>query len=366
VRLSGGDPAALKGAAQEVRQLLSNYSGTSAIEDDMPYGKPELVLELSSKGRAFGFTTENVARQVRDSYSGAIAKRFARGDDEVTVRVSLNEEALTEVPLRDLYLRSPSGTQIPLSEIVEFRETAGFSQIKREDGVRRIAVTAEIDEAVTTSNDVLAALEKDGLSGIAANYGVSYRFAGKAEEQQGTFKDMKTGAIIGLVLMYIVLCWVFGSFSRPIAVMLIIPFGFIGATLGHLFMGFDLTILSMIALLGLAGIVVNDSIVLIITIDGRRADGDDLVTAAAKGSVDRLRAVLLTSLTTIGGLTPMIFETSLQARFLIPMAVTIVFGLLVATFLVLFVVPALIVIGNDLKKVGGYITETAFKSLIKV
>ena len=366
VRLSGGDPAVLKGAAQEVRQLLSNYSGTSAIEDDMPYGKPELVLELSSKGRAFGFTTENVARQVRDSYSGAIAKRFARGDDEVTVRVSLNEEALTEVPLRDLYLRSPSGTQIPLSEIVEFRETAGFSQIKREDGVRRIAVTAEIDEAVTTSNDVLAALEKDGLSDIAAKYGVSYRFAGKAEEQQGTFKDMKTGAIIGLVLMYIVLCWVFGSFSRPIAVMLIIPFGFIGATLGHLFMGFDLTILSMIALLGLAGIVVNDSIVLIITIDGRRADGEDLITAAAKGSVDRLRAVLLTSLTTIGGLTPMIFETSLQARFLIPMAVTIVFGLLVATFLVLFVVPALVVIGNDLKKVGVYIMQTAFKSSIRV
>jgi len=167
-------------------------------------------------------------------------------------------------------------------------------------------------------------------------------------------------------LMYIVLCWVFGSFSRPIAVMLIIPFGFIGATLGHLFMGFDLTILSMIALLGLAGIVVNDSIVLIITIDGRRADGEDLITAAAKGSVDRLRAVLLTSLTTIGGLTPMIFETSLQARFLIPMAVTIVFGLLVATFLVLFVVPALVVIGNDLKKVGVYIMQTAFKSSIRV
>lgn len=357
IRLSGGDPAVLKQAAQAVRGLLENYSGTSAIEDDMPYGKGELVLELSDKGHALGFTTENVSRQVRDAYSGAIAKRFPRGDDEITVRVRLDQNSLSGLSVRDLYVRSPSGVQIPLSEIVNFRETAGFSQIKREDGTRRIAVTAEIDETITTSNDVLAALERDGLSDIAAKYGIAYRFAGKAEEQQGTFKDMKTGALIGLVLMYIVLCWVFGSFSRPLAVMIIIPFGFIGASFGHLLMGFDLTILSMIALLGLAGIVVNDSIVLIIAIDEHRAEGEDLTVAATQGSVDRLRAVLLTSLTTIGGLTPMMFETSLQARFLIPMAVTIVFGLLIATFLVLFVVPALVVIGSDLRKIFSEITN---------
>ncbi len=353
VRLSGGDPAALKRAATEVRQLLASYPGVSAVEDDLPYGKPELILELTEKGRALGFTTESVARQVRDAYAGAVAKRFARGDDEVLVRVRMDQSALARQSVRDLYLRSPTGAETPLSEVVSFREETGFAQIRREDGARRVAVTAEVDENVTTSNTVLAALVRDGVGRIAAHEGLTYRFAGKAEEQADTFKDMGVGAMIGVVLMYITLSWVFGSFSRPFAVMSVIPFGFIGAAWGHYLMGFDLTILSMIALLGLAGIVVNDSIVLITTIDNRRADGEDLETAVREGAVDRVRAVLLTSLTTIGGLAPMIFETSLQARFLIPMAVTIVFGLLVATLLVLFLVPALVMIGDDIRAVGG-------------
>lgn len=353
VRLSGGDPIDLKRAAAEVRGLLRSYQGVSAIEDDLPYGKVELVMELTDKGRALGFTTESVARQVRDAYAGAVAKRFARGDDEVLVRVRLEQAVLAERGVRDLYLRAPGGAETPLSEVVNFREDAGFAQIRREDGARQVAVTAEIDETRTTSNDVLAALERDGVAGIADRHGLNYRFAGKAEEQAETFKDMGVGAGIGIVLMYIILAWVFGSFSRPFAVMAIIPFGFIGAALGHWLMGFDLTILSMIALLGLAGILVNDSIVLITTIDGRIAEGEDLETAAREGAVDRLRAVVLTSLTTIGGLMPMMFETSLQARFLIPMAVTIVFGLLAATLLVLFLVPALVLVGQDIRRGVG-------------
>ena len=350
IRLSGGDPAALKRAAAKVRGLLANYPGVGAIEDDLPYGKPELILELTDKGRALGFTTESVAREVRNAYAGAVAKRFARGDDEVLVRVRMDERMLAASSVRDLYLRSPTGAETPLSEVVTFREKTGFAQINREDGARRVAVTAEIDETVTTSNAVLAALRQDGVFELAAAEGLHARFAGKAEEQADTFKDMGVGAIIGVILMYIVLAWVFGSFARPFAVMAIIPFGFVGAALGHYVMGFDLTILSMIALLGLAGILVNDSIVLISTIDARVKDGDDLATATTEGAIDRLRAVLLTSLTTIGGLAPMIFETSLQARFLIPMAVTIVFGLGVATLFVLFLVPALVMIGGDIKQ----------------
>jgi len=355
IRLSGGEPAALKRAAAEVRGLLASYPGVSGVEDDLPYGKPELVMELTDKGRALGFNTESVARQVRDAYAGAVATRFARGDDEVTVRVRLEEEALRRQSVRDLYLRAPGGAETPLSEVVSFREKDGFAQINREDGLRLTAVTGEVDENVTTSDTVLAALQRDGIAEIAARNGLGYRFAGKAEEQADTFSDMGTGALIGLILMYIVLAWVFGSFSRPFAVMAIIPFGFVGAALGHLVMGFDLTILSMIALLGLAGIAVNDSIVLISTVDGRVADGDDLETAAREGAVDRLRAVLLTSLTTIGGLAPMLFETSLQARFLIPMAVTIVFGLLATTLLVLFLVPSLVMIGGDIRRGAGRI-----------
>lgn len=350
VRLAGGDPAALKRAATDVRALLSSYPGVSAVEDDLPYGKPELILQLTDKGRALGFTTESVARQVRDAYAGAVAKRFARGDDEVLVRVRMDQAALAAQGVRDLYLRAPNGAETPLSEVVDFREDSGFAQIRREDGARLVGVTAEIDEGVTTSNAVLAALERDGIARIAADAGLQYSFAGKAEEQADTLGDMRTGAIIGVVLMYIVLSWVFGSFARPFAVMAIIPFGFVGAIAGHWLLGFDLTILSMIALLGLAGILVNDSIVLITTIDDRIQAGEDMEAAAGEGAVDRLRAVLLTSLTTIGGLTPMLFETSLQARFLIPMAVTIVFGLLAATLLVLFLAPSLLLVGRDLKR----------------
>lgn len=348
VRLSGGEPAALKQAAASVRALLAGYNGVSAVEDDLPYGKPELVMELTDKGRTLGFTTESVAQQVRDAYSGAVAKRFARGDDEVLVRVRIDATALRERAVGDLYLRSPTGAETPLAEVVRFREKTGFAQIRREDGSRQVAVTAEVDEAVTSSNAVLANLERDGIQAIAAREDVKARFAGKAEEQAETFKDMGVGAIIGVVLMFIVLAWVFGSFGRPLAVMAIIPFGFIGAAIGHFVMGYDLTILSMIALLGLSGIAVNDSIVLITTIDGRIKNGEDIHTAAREGAVDRLRAVLLTSLTTICGLAPMMAETSLQARFLIPMAVTIVFGLGVVTFLVLFLIPALVVIGDDI------------------
>lgn len=361
IRLAGGDPAALKRAAAEVRALLAGYPGVSAVEDDLPYGKSELILELTDKGRALGFTTESVARQVRDAYSGAEAKRFARNGDEVQVKVRLDEAQLARQGVRDLYLRAPGGAETPLSEVVAFRDKSGFAQIRREDGQRLVAVTAEVDEGVTTSNSVLSGLERDGVARIAAENGLNYWFAGKAEEQAETFGDMQVGALIGLVLMYVTLAWVFGSFSRPFAVMAIVPFGFIGAVLGHWLLGFDLTILSMIALLGLAGILVNDSIVLITTIDSRIADGSDLETATREGAVDRLRAVLLTSLTTIGGLTPMLFETSLQARFLIPMAVTIVFGLLAATFLVLFLVPSLVMIGSDVRRgvaaVRGYLGD---------
>lgn len=353
IRLTGGDPAVLKAAAADVRALLEGYPGVSAVEDDLPFGKPELVLELTDKGRALGFTTESVARQVRDAYAGAVAKRFARGDDEVLVRVRMRQETLEGQGVRDLYLRAPGGAETPLSEVVSFREKTGFAQIRREDGARLIAITAEIDENVTNNNAILAALERDGIAEIARGAGLDYRFAGKAEEQAETMGDMGVGAMIGLVLIYIVLAWVFGSFGRPLAVMAIIPFGFVGATMGHWLMGFDLTILSMIALLGLAGILVNDSIVLITTIDERVADGEELETAVREGAVDRLRAVLLTSLTTIGGLTPMMFETSLQARFLIPMAVTIVFGLMAATFLVLFLAPSLVLVGRDIRRVFG-------------
>ncbi|MEM7654381.1 MAG: efflux RND transporter permease subunit, partial [Pseudomonadota bacterium] len=239
------------------------------------------------------------------------------------------------------------GAEVALGEVVSMRDARGFSRIKRDEGRRTVAITAELDAAVTNTTTVLDALRRDGIDEIAAAYGLNVVFKGKAEEQAETFADMSAGAILGLALIYIILAWVFASYTRPILVMAIIPLGFVGAALGHWFLGYDITILSMVALIGLSGIVINDSIVLVTTIDERRKSQSTL-EAAVDGSCDRLRAVLLTSLTTIGGLTPLLFETSLQAQFLIPMALTIVAGLAVATLVVLILVPALVLIQQDI------------------
>jgi multidrug efflux pump subunit AcrB len=347
VRLTGGTVDTLKAAALDLRELLGRYSGVSDIEDNLPYGRPELILDLTPRGRALGFTVDDVSRQVRNAFEGAIADRFPRGDDEVTVRVLLDEAGRTAAGLTDLPLESPAGATVPLEDVVDIRQDVGFSIIRRENGVREVAVTAEVDEAVTNANAILETLPEDGLAAIAADHGLDYRFAGRAEEQGETFADMRLGAMLGLTAIYIILAWVFASYSRPLVVMAIIPFGLIGAVLGHLALGYDLTILSMVALLGLSGILVNDSIILVASIDRHLADGEDVRGSIVDGTCERLRAVILTSLTTIGGLTPLLFETSLQAQFLIPMAITLVFGLMVTTFLVLLVVPSLLAIQED-------------------
>lgn len=348
IRFRGDDIAELKIAAEELKLELQRFDGLSDIEDDLPFGKQELILELTPRGRALGFTTESVARQVRNAFEGAIAKRFPRDDEEVTIRVQLPEAEATEAAVRNLYLRSPAGAETPLEEVVSFREDAGFARIRRKDGRREVAVFAEIDETVTKPGTIVSALSDGRVQAIAQRYNLSFRFAGKAEEQAQTLGDMQTGAMIGLSAIYIILAWVFASYSRPVIVMSIIPFGLIGAVAGHLILGYDITILSLVALIGLAGILVNNSIILVSTIDERVKDGQTIMDAIVDGACDRLRAVTLTSITTIVGLIPLLFETSLQAQFLIPMAVTIVFGLATASILVLFVVPALLGMLEDI------------------
>jgi multidrug efflux pump subunit AcrB len=347
LRLSGGDVAVLKEAAAEVKALLSRYPGVTDVEDNLAFGKEEVVLELTPQGRALGFTTDSVGRQMRNALEGAIARRFARGDEEVKIRVRYPQEHTDSGMLHDTYLRAQGGVEVPLAEVVSLREKQGFAQIRREDGQREVAITGEIDRAVTTSNKVLEALERDGVAGIAAKHGLRLGFKGKAEEEAQTMGDMKMGAAFALMAIYVILAWVFGSYARPLVVMSIIPLSFVGATFGHWLLGYELTILSIIAMVGLAGIVVNDSIILVTTIDERIRGGEHFSEAVVNGTCDRLRAVILTSLTTIGGLAPLLFETSLQAQFLIPMAVTLVFGLMATTVLVLLLIPSLIAVQGD-------------------
>ena len=249
--------------------------------------------------------------------------------------------------LERLPVRTPDGALAALGDVARAEQRIGFARIRSEDGRREVAVTASLDPAVTGTRQVIAALERDGLAALAARHGVDYRFGGRAEEERATIDDMVVGAALGLALIYIVLAWVFASYTRPLVVMSIVPLALIGAVLGHWVMGYQLSILSFMALMGLAGIVVNDAIILVTTID-RRARRQPWREAVVDGAVERLRAVLLTSATTIGGLAPLIAERSLQARFLVPMAITICFGLAVTTVLVLLVVPALIGVQHDL------------------
>ncbi len=347
VRLNGPDVDTLKKAAVELGALLHRYPDLGDIEDDLPYGRPETVIEVTPRGRALGFNTQNVGRQVRNAVEGAVAKRFPRGDEEVWIRVQFPRADVDSALLESLYLRAPSGAEVALEEAATMRESHGFARIRRENGKRQVSITADIDGTSVNTDQIIEALQRDGLQQIADDYGAQYSFGGRAEEQNDTFADMRVGALLGIIMIYIILAWVFSSYLRPLVVISIIPFGLVGAVLGHLVMGMDLTILSLFGLLGLSGIVINDSIILVTTID-RRAAVQDLNEAIIDGSCDRLRAVLLTSATTIGGLTPLLMERSLQAQFLIPMAVTIVFGLALATLLVLLVIPSLVAIQGDI------------------
>ena len=347
LRLKGGSVDDLKAAASEVGALLGRYAGVSDVDDNLPYGTPEVVLRVNTRGRALGFTTGDVARQVRAAIDGVIAKRFPRDDEEVWVRVQLERRAVGKDLLENVYLRAPGGAEVPLKSVVDFEEQLGFARVRREDGRREVAVSAELDLAVTRPAQIQEALLRDGLLDILARYELDYEFAGRAEDQRETTADMLLGTVLGLTFIYIILAWVFSSYTRPLVVMAVIPLGFVGAVLGHAVWGFDLTILSIFAILGLSGIVINDSIVLVTTIDDRLRT-ESRFDAVVNGACDRLRAVVLTSATTIGGLLPLLFETSLQAQFLIPMALTLVFGLAVTTFIVLLLVPSLVMVQGDI------------------
>ena len=351
VQLSGPSIGVLKDAASEVTAILSAINGVSGVEDDLPYGKPELVMTLKPRGAALGFTMDEVGRQVRNTFEGTIPRRFARGDDEVTIRVTMTMPSDGIAALRAMELRSRNGSYVPLTEIVTLDEQQGFSAIQRKDGRTTISVSGDINADVNTTDGVVEQLVASGaLEAVARKYNVTYAFGGRSQEQREAFRDIGIGSMIALAVIYIILAWVFGSYFKPVAVMAIIPFGIVGAVLGHYMLDFQLTILSIIGLLGLSGILVNDSIILVSRLQERLATGEALRLAAIGASRDRLRAVLLTSLTTIGGLVPLLFEKSLQAQFLMPMAITMVFGLASATLLVLFMVPVFIGIGDDIRR----------------
>ena len=350
IRLRAEDTAVLKKAAIEVRQALEQYPGISRARDNLFYNKQELLLQVNAQGEALGFTNRIIGTLTRGHLQGVVAKRFARGDEEVTLRVLQPRDSTSPKSLSDIELPVP-GVQppryVPLDAVVDIVEKPGFSTIRRLDGEITVKVVADYADDAGDPNAVLQDMAETTLPEIASKYNLTFVFGGRAEEQRETMGSMRMGAFMGLAMIYIILAFVFASYSRPIIIMTVIPFGLIGMVTGHFVQGFDLTFLSMVGLLGLSGILVNNSIILISRIEERRANGEDLRNAVINGICDRFRAVALTSLTTVLGLAPLLFETSVQAQFLLPMVITIAWGLAFASLIVLFLVPSVLGIQED-------------------
>lgn len=347
VRFVGSDAATLKRASEDLQDVLEGFPEVTGASDTLFYGNPELIMSLNARGAALGFDLNTLGTQVRDAFEGRNVGTIAAHEEEITVRLIRNAETEGSSALREMWVRAPSGAYVPLESIVDFSERQGFRFIAREEGRTAVSVRADTEEGVDSA-EILARLESDYLPQITARYGIGYEFGGRQAEQNAAFVDLGTGMIFALAVMYIIISWIFASYFTPLAVMTIIPFGVAGAIWGHFLLGHNLTIISLMGMLGLGGILVNASIVLIARMNERIEAGEGLRDAAIGASRDRLRAVLLTSMTTIGGLAPLLFEKSLVAQMLIPMALTIVSGLTLATLLVLFLVPAVLAIGADI------------------
>ncbi|MGB0466663.1 MAG: efflux RND transporter permease subunit [Pontibacterium sp.] len=350
VKLSGTNMDHLKAASLELQTLLKGYSGLSNVDDDLPYGKSQLIYSLTPAGKATGLTLETVGRQLRAAFDGVKVQSFYQDQEEVEVRVSLPDNERNRLrAIEQLPLVLPGGGTTLLANVVEFKAKQGLDTLQRVDGQLAINVSADLDESVANANEIIDNLKTSSLEQITSRYGIEASFEGSNKRQRRTMSDMKMGLFLALTLIYIILAWVFSSYTWPIAIMLAIPLGLTGATLGHGLLGIDLTILSLFGFFGLSGIVINDSIVLITFYKQLRSQGMAINEAIIEAACQRLRAVLLTSLTTIAGLTPILFETSLQAQFLIPMAVSIVFGLAYGTVLILLFVPSMLTVIESIR-----------------
>lgn len=362
IALFGKDIDALKTAAEALKARLALFPAASALEDSLAYDKSELVLTLTPRGEALGFNTDRIGAELYSRLRGIDAAEFPLGSRTATIRVNLPDEELTAAFLYETRMPAPGGGYVPLNEIVRIDSRRGFASVRREDGQRVIRVTGDISEDdPEAASAVAAALSGDILPDIAARFGVDWRLRGLAEQEQEFLSEAAFGFILGLMGIYLVLCWVFGSWSRPIVVMAIIPFGAIGMIWGHYWHGLPISMFSIVGLIGMSGIIVNDSIVLVTTIDGY-AERRALLPALVDGVCHRLRPVILTTLTTVFGLAPLLFETSRQAQFLMPTVITLVYGLGFGVFLVLMVTPALVAIQRDIgvafrsgRRLAGYL-----------
>ena len=342
VELSHPNPATLDAASERVMGELQQFAGVFDIQSDQDRGMEEVQLRLKPAARTLGLTLDEVARQVRAAFFGQEALRVQRGREDVRVYVRLPEQQRDAVSdVEDYRIRVPGGA-VPLREVA----VAGFGEapsvIRRKDGRRVATVTADVNPSVVTGQEVTQRLQSEILPALQADYPqLTYEFGGQQEEQRESFGALGRGFVLALMVMYALLAVPFRSYLQPFVIMASVPFGIVGAMIGHLILGLPVGLLSLFGIIGLSGVVVNDSLVMMDFINELRLKGESMREAIIEGAKRRFRPILLTSITTFLGVAPLVLETSVQAQFLIPMAASLGFGIIFGTAILMLLVPAL-------------------------
>ena len=348
VELSHRSVATLEEAAGRLARELTFFPRVTDIDDGSAQGKEQFDFQMKPEGERMGLQARDVALQVRHAFYGTTALKLLRGRNEVTVRVRLPEkDRESEYGLENLIVRAGNGQEALLRDVVFMERGRAYTTIGRRAGRRIMSVTADVIPRAMT-NTVVESLKADVLPRLVEDYpGLAYSFEGRQADMQESVSGLMSGLLMALLGIYAMLAIPFRSFSQPIIIMASIPFGFVGVVLGHLIMGYSLSVMSLFGLVALAGVVVNDSLVMVDFANRRRAAGMKRLEAIRQSGIQRFRPIMLTTLTTFGGLAPMIFETSRQARFMIPMAISLGFGILFATFITLLLVPTLYMVLED-------------------
>ncbi|MCP4710561.1 MAG: efflux RND transporter permease subunit [Planctomycetes bacterium] len=353
VELSHQDFDELQRAVEDLKLRLREYNGVSDIADNFLTGKKEIKLSLNEQGRSLGLTLFNLARQVRQGFYGEEVQRIQRGRDDIRVMLRYPaEERRSLADMENMRIRLAGGVEVPFNTVAVVQEGRGYSTINRAERRRVIQVTADVDEESANATDINKELADTVLPDLQGRFpGLFFDFQGQQREMQDSMGSLWMNFAVALLIIFGLLAVQFKSYVQPLIVMSAIPFGLIGAVIGHVIMGFDLSLLSMFGFVALTGVVVNDSLIMVDLINRTRESGAGLEQVVKDSATRRFRPIMLTTLTTFFGLMPMILEKSMQARFLIPMAVSLAYGVVFATGITLVLVPSLYVILEDVKGV---------------
>ncbi len=351
IELSHRNIDVLDRASEALAEMLADFPNVKDIDDGYTPGKRQIDYSLTDEGHSLGLTQRTLARQLRNAFYGAEAVRQQRGRNEVRVKVRLpRQQRIRQYDLDELLIRTPQGTDVPLAQIAEVKPGRAYTAINRRNGRRTVTVTANI-EPMSQTNQVKATLETEVLPELTRKFpGLAYQWEGRQQDMMESTSSLFSGLFLALFAIYALLAVPFRSYYQPIIVMIAIPFGIVGAILGHILMGYALSLMSMMGIVALCGVVVNDSLILIDYANRQWRKGVSAFDAIHQAGGRRFRPILMTTLTTFGGLSPMIFETSRQARFMIPMAISLGFGILFATSITLIIVPCLYLMANDIGK----------------